>query len=180
MTINVISHTQSTHGQVLSPQYHFNNYHFFYYWSVCTKPGKWAVMYMCVKGIDFALFSLEFSINSLELFRPCGILYFFHFIDNKRYYSYPINRLGKEFWYHNTIVYSSHFTAVCTRTVSGHVCSGDPFCLFFLFSIRFRNCSERVVFLFFISLTLSAISHTNSTCLLPSLVIPTLPVYYHN
>jgi hypothetical protein len=115
MTINVISHTQSTHGQVLSPQYHFNNYHFFYYWSVCTKPGKWAVMYMCVKGIDFALFSLEFSINSLELFRPCGILYFFHFIDNKRYYSYPINRLGKEFWYHNTIVYSSHFTAVCTK-----------------------------------------------------------------
>jgi len=25
-----------------------------FYWSVCTKQGKWAVMYMCNRGIDFA------------------------------------------------------------------------------------------------------------------------------
>jgi hypothetical protein len=24
------------------------------FWSACTKPGKWVVMYMCVSGIDFA------------------------------------------------------------------------------------------------------------------------------
>jgi len=29
---------------------------FFFYWSVCTKPGNWAVMYMGIKGIDFSLY----------------------------------------------------------------------------------------------------------------------------
>ena len=23
---------------------------FFFYWSTCTKPGKWTIMYMCVRG----------------------------------------------------------------------------------------------------------------------------------
>ena len=27
-----------------------------FYWSACTKPGKWAVMYLYVRGINFASF----------------------------------------------------------------------------------------------------------------------------
>jgi len=27
-----------------------------FHWNTCTNPGKWAVMYLCVKGIDFAFF----------------------------------------------------------------------------------------------------------------------------
>jgi hypothetical protein len=40
--------------------------------SVCTKPGVSAVIYMCVKGINFATFSTIFKI--LELFRQCGMI----------------------------------------------------------------------------------------------------------
>ena len=29
---------------------------FIFYWSASTKPGNWAVMYLCVKGIHFASF----------------------------------------------------------------------------------------------------------------------------
>ena len=36
----------------------------FFYWSVCTKPGKWVVMYMCAKGIScvslYMIFRLDF------------------------------------------------------------------------------------------------------------------------
>jgi len=28
----------------------------FCYWSACIKTGKWSVMYLCVRGIDFASF----------------------------------------------------------------------------------------------------------------------------
>jgi len=27
-----------------------------FYWNACAKPGKWAVMYFCVRDIDFASF----------------------------------------------------------------------------------------------------------------------------
>ena len=33
-----------------------------FYWSACTKPEKWAVIYLCVRGIDFASFC-NFSIG---------------------------------------------------------------------------------------------------------------------
>ena len=36
------------------------------YGSTCTKPGKWAVMYLCARGIWYLI---------LELFQQCGILY---------------------------------------------------------------------------------------------------------
>ena len=47
------------------------------YWSACTKPKKWAVMYLCVMGIKFAPFN-DFSIFRLEfgMFRQCGISVF--------------------------------------------------------------------------------------------------------
>ena len=34
---------------------------FFFYWSAYTNTGKWAMMYMCVTGIDFAFLN-DFSI----------------------------------------------------------------------------------------------------------------------
>jgi hypothetical protein len=33
-----------------------------FYWSACANPGKWAVMYLCVRGTDFASFC-DFSIG---------------------------------------------------------------------------------------------------------------------
>ena len=38
----------------LGPFHSFNPATF--YWSTCTKQGKWAVMYLCGRGIDFASF----------------------------------------------------------------------------------------------------------------------------
>ena len=37
----------------------------------CTKTGKWAVMYLCVRGIEFAYFFVFFY-WILELFLQCG------------------------------------------------------------------------------------------------------------
>jgi len=37
------------------------------YWSACTKPGKWEVMYLCVRGTNFAFFYyflLDFGADS--------------------------------------------------------------------------------------------------------------------
>ena len=46
-------------------------------YTISTKPGKWAVMYMCVKDIDFAsdstIFLLDFATVPTKWF-------FFHFI----------------------------------------------------------------------------------------------------
>ena len=28
-----------------------------FYWGACSRPGKWAVMYLCVRGIDFAFYT---------------------------------------------------------------------------------------------------------------------------
>ena len=33
------------------------------HWSACTKPGKWVVMYLCVRGIDFVSFSTIFLLD---------------------------------------------------------------------------------------------------------------------
>ena len=54
-----------------------------FYWSACTKPGKWVVMYLCVRGIDFASF-YDFDI----WFWNCsnsGIFSHFIVIMKKRY-----------------------------------------------------------------------------------------------
>ena len=37
-----------------------------------NMPGKWAVMYVCARCIDFVYF-YDFSIGFLELFQQCGI-----------------------------------------------------------------------------------------------------------
>jgi hypothetical protein len=29
---------------------------YFFYWSICTKPVKWAVMHLCLRGVDVASF----------------------------------------------------------------------------------------------------------------------------
>ena len=43
-----------------------------FYWSVCTQPGMWAVMYLCVRGIDFVSVSsiilLYFGTGSTVVF----------------------------------------------------------------------------------------------------------------
>jgi len=53
-----------------------------FYWSVCAKPGMWAVIYLCVRGIDFASFN---DFWYLELFWQCGIFCF-------SFYWYTLNR----------------------------------------------------------------------------------------
>jgi hypothetical protein len=72
------------------------------YWSACTRPGKWAVIYLYVRGIDFAPFcdfgivrtmwyfwNCSDNVVFLELFGPCSILgivrtmsYFWNCSDN--------------------------------------------------------------------------------------------------
>ena len=42
-------------------------YHATFDWSACTKPGKWAVMYLCIRGTNFAFFYnflLNFGVHS--------------------------------------------------------------------------------------------------------------------
>ena len=36
-----------------------------FYWNACIKPGKWAVMYLCVRSVDLASFC-DFSIGFLN------------------------------------------------------------------------------------------------------------------
>ena len=45
-----------------------------FYWSACTKTWKWAVMHLCVSGIDFA--SFYDSIFWFSKFFDCGIFFF--------------------------------------------------------------------------------------------------------
>jgi len=47
-----------------------------FHWSACTKPGKWAVMYMCVTGINLAYFYDDFSI---AFWNCSNSVFFFHF-----------------------------------------------------------------------------------------------------
>ena len=52
--------------------------YYFFYWCACTKPLRWEVMYLCVRGIDFASF-YDFSI----VFRNCSycvVFFVFYFI----------------------------------------------------------------------------------------------------
>jgi hypothetical protein len=58
--------------------------HLFFYWSACTKPGKWAVSYLCVKGMNLFL---RFFYCILKLFRQCGI---FCFSSGFKYYNYIV------------------------------------------------------------------------------------------
>ena len=47
-------------------------------WSACTKPRKWAVMYLCVRCIDFT-FCYDFDIWIWNC-SYSGHLFFFHFL----------------------------------------------------------------------------------------------------
>ena len=58
----------------LGPSNYFNSATF--YWRAYTKPGKWAVMYFVLGGIDFVPFH-DFDISNLESFRQCDIFGFF-------------------------------------------------------------------------------------------------------
>lgn len=40
---------------------------------ICTKPGRWSVRYLCLRGIDFVSFLYDFSV---ELFQQCAIFAF--------------------------------------------------------------------------------------------------------
>ena len=153
MTINVISHTQSTHGQVLSPQYHFNNYHFFIIIEVSVPSQESERSCICVFGGSMLpLFLIFYQIQ--ELFRACGICVF-HFIDIKRHYSYQL---------YLSITTISHTNSTCIL----------PQLVIPTLPVYYHHKSYQLY------LSITTISHTNSTCLLPQLVIPTLPVYYHN
>jgi len=71
---NVIKYTQ-TSASLLKFITSLNIFHF--YGNACTKPGKWAVMSLCVRGIDFGSF-FDFSIGVWK----CSdrvIFFVFHF-----------------------------------------------------------------------------------------------------
>ena len=55
-------------------------YIFILYWSANSNPGKWAVICMCVRGVDFD-FSYDFVYLILELFCQCGIFLFLILLD---------------------------------------------------------------------------------------------------
>ena len=42
------------------------------YWSACTRPGKWAVMYLYVRGIDFAPFCDFGIVRTMWYFWNCS------------------------------------------------------------------------------------------------------------
>ena len=59
-----------------------------FYWSVCTKPGMWAVIYLCVRGIDFASFN---DFWYLELFWQCGIFcfsFYWYTLNHRKFFVY--------------------------------------------------------------------------------------------
>jgi hypothetical protein len=49
-----------------------------FYWRLCTKQGKWAVMYFCVKGINFDTFY-----NSGITFWSCYLFSSFYYTSEK-------------------------------------------------------------------------------------------------
>ena len=51
-----------------------------FYWSANSNPGKWAVIYICVRGVDFDI-SYDFVYLILELFCQCGIFLFLILLD---------------------------------------------------------------------------------------------------
>ena len=68
-----------------------------FYWSACTKTWKWAVMHLCVNGIDFASF-YDF-IFWFSKFSDCGIFFPFYyrwFIDLPQ--QYEVCNKGPESW----------------------------------------------------------------------------------
>ena len=48
-----------------------------FYWSVCIKPGKWAVMYLCIRGIDFdAFYDLILDFRAVPTVYYFGLFFF--------------------------------------------------------------------------------------------------------
>ena len=81
------------------------------YWSACTKPTKWVVMYLCVMGIEFA----PFNDLSIGVWNVPTVWYFcFSFYHWVNFYVY----VWQEYWFLLNI---------------------ETFLLYFLFFIMFKR-----------------------------------------
>jgi hypothetical protein len=49
------------------------------YWSACAKSGKWAVMYLCVRSIEFAFLRFVYWISEMFRKRSAFWFSFYHF-----------------------------------------------------------------------------------------------------
>jgi hypothetical protein len=66
-------------------------FHVIFYWSACTKTWKWAVMHLCVSGMDFASFcDFIFWFSKFPT-----LVFFFHFVT------------GDSLTYHNNITFAT-------------------------------------------------------------------------
>ena len=76
-------------------RYSYLNFAMFH-WSALIKTGKWAVIYMCVRGYRFCLF-IRFFVWILKLFRQCGLffilLFIYYLLGFVLFYVYA-NRIG--------------------------------------------------------------------------------------
>jgi hypothetical protein len=90
-----------------------------FYWSSCTKAGMWAVMYLCVRGIDFVFVS---SIILLYFRTGSTVVFFgFHVIDiNLIVYNVSI-WVGVPYWwcigYRALIEYGRSLVRVWIRSI---------------------------------------------------------------
>ena len=58
--------------------YVFNFSHSTFYWNSCTKPGKWAIIYICLRVINFASVSMIFLLD-FAIFFVFFVLYSFRY-----------------------------------------------------------------------------------------------------
>jgi hypothetical protein len=82
------------------------------YWSACTKPGMWAVMYMYVSGIHFALLLQFFSIWIWNCSDGVVFLYFISFwkmvcykASSTQFNNQTLNDRISKFWYNAEKIY---------------------------------------------------------------------------
>ena len=91
----------------------------FFYWSACTKPGKWAVicMYLYIRVSILPLSTTFYWL--LELFRQCGVFrfnfccFFPIILQRLRFRNYPSNTVKTEIglsrcdWFFITLIVDS-------------------------------------------------------------------------
>jgi len=68
---------------LISPTVFSNVYFSHFYWSACTKPRKWTVMYLCLRGIDLTSF-YDFDFWFWNCFDSV-VFFVFHFIISKSF-----------------------------------------------------------------------------------------------
>jgi hypothetical protein len=115
-----------------------------FYWSACIKPGKWVVMYICVRVIyfgSFYVFVIRLCSNSMVYYvfviRLCS--------NSMVYYVFVIRFCS------NSMVYYVFVIRLCSNSMVYYVfairfCSNSM--VYYVFAIRF--CSNSMVYYVFV------------------------------